>query len=81
MVLYLCHFLLCTNVFFQFYRTQCGMYGWGAYSQPCSVTSPSTPNPTAMCAGKCVCGPVCITTVPTIHRLLGLHMSTPLIDF
>ncbi|XP_034253965.1 protein ovarian tumor locus-like isoform X2 [Thrips palmi] len=52
------------------YRAQCGLYGWGGYTQPCPVTAPSTPNPTAMCAGKCVCGPVCITTVPTIHRLL-----------
>lgn len=46
-------------------------FSWGGFSQPCSVTSPSTPNPLGMCAGKCVCGPVCITTVPTIHHLLG----------
>lgn len=53
------------------YRAQCSVqYNWGSFSQPCTVTSPSTPSPTGMCAGKCVCGPVCITTVPTIHRLL-----------
>ncbi|XP_026276838.1 uncharacterized protein LOC113205425 isoform X2 [Frankliniella occidentalis] len=53
------------------YRAQCSMqYGWGGYTQPCTVTSPSTPNPPGMCSGKCLCGPVCITTVPTIHRLL-----------
>ncbi|KAK3922875.1 Putative bifunctional UDP-N-acetylglucosamine transferase and deubiquitinase ALG13 [Frankliniella fusca] len=53
------------------YRAQCSMqYGWGGYTQPCTVTSPSTPNPPGMCSAKCLCGPVCITTVPTIHRLL-----------
>lgn len=52
------------------YRAQCSMYGWGGFTQSCPVTSPPTPNPTGMCSGKCVCGPVCITTVPSIHRLL-----------
>lgn len=53
------------------YRAQYSMqYGWGGYAQPCTVTSPSTPTTPGMCSGKCLCGPVCITTVPTIHRLL-----------